>query len=186
MKYPLLAGLLALAGTCCLPPGAQAQSQFQRVSATVEAAHIIATPAEVNGTAPSSFSLEGFTLPNGCLVIADGCAPSVTSAPVFEPETESYRPVINISFVANDDGLCGVGQVETVDGKTRIIPAMAGVVETKRGERTFVGAVFYDAEERHSAGIDDSQAYRFTVMCRSNDGDTSWSSFYEAPQPQGA
>ena len=93
--------------------------------------------------------------------------------------------MINISFVAYDDERCGVGQVETVGGTTKIIPALAGVVETNKGRRTFVGAVFYDAQERRSAGMDDSRAYRFAVMCRTNAGDTRWSTFYEAPQAQG-
>lgn len=189
MKIATFTGILALAGTCSLPLGARAQapapSQTQNVSAPAASAHAIDTPSEVSGSASPSFSLEGFTLPDGCVAIADDCAPQVASAPIFEPETDRYRPVINISFIANDDGRCGVGQVETVGGKTKIIPALTGVVRTKKGERTFVGAVFYDAQERRAAGIDDSQAYRFAVMCRSNAGDTHWSSFYEAPKPQG-
>lgn len=185
MRIATFTGLLALAGACCLPLSAQAQAPSPSTSAPAASAHAIDTPAEVSGSAAPSFSLEGFTLPDGCVAIADGCSPSIASAPVFEPETDKYRPVINISFVANDDGRCGVGQVETVGGKTKIIPALAGVVDTKKGQRTFVGAVFYDAQERRSAGVDDSSAYRFTVMCRSSAGDTHWSSFYEAPQPQG-
>jgi hypothetical protein len=166
-----------------LPLGAQAQQQAPL--APVAAAHTIATPTEVPSPSAPSFALEGFTLPDGCIAIADKCAPSVASAPMFEAETEKYRPLVNISFVAGDDGRCGVGEVETVDGKTKIIPTLAGVVSTKKGERTYVGAVFYDAQERHSAGIDETQAYRFAVMCRSTDGSMHWSSFYEAPRAQG-
>jgi len=187
MKIATLAGLLALTGACALPLRVQAQAPGQTPGAVSlpppAAAHSVDTPAEMNSSSPPSFSLEGFTLPNGCVAIADNCSPSVATAPMFEPETDKYRPVINISFVANDDGRCGVGQVETVQGRTKIIPTLAGVVNTKKGERTYLGAVFYDAQERHSAGIDENQAYRFAVMCRSNSGDTHWSNVYEAPQP---
>lgn len=192
MNVATVAGVVALFGASCLPLGAQAQSASPSPPAALTPAspavnaptHTIATPPEVGAasTAPA-FSLEGFTLPNGCLAIADNCAPSVASEPIFEPETDKYRPVINISFVPSSDARCGVGQVETVNGQTKIIPTLAGVVNAKKGERTFVGAVFYDAQERHQAGIDESQAYRFAVMCRSTSGDTQWSTFYEAPQP---
>jgi len=172
MKIPLFVGVLAIATMCWVPMSAEAQM--------TETAHTILPPTQIPATAPT-FSLEGFMLPDGCLMISDGCDPTVAAAPVFVPETDEYRPVINISFLAPSDGICDVGQIETIGGKVMIGPAMAGFVPTTQGERTFIGAVFYDAQERANGGADTSKGYRFAVVCRSGNGSMIWSQFYEAP-----
>lgn len=131
--------------------------------------HVIPTPDDVKTT--PNFTIQGYVSESDH---------TLTDAPTFEPETETLRPSVQISFVAPATGTCIIAETETVDGETTY--TINDRVDATAGERLFRRVVLLTADDLAGDSWQESvrHRYRFVAACRKDDT-FLWSPFYEVP-----
>ncbi len=146
---------------------------FVALSVVLAAFFLIPFPAALTSVQPT-FQLQGYVSETDH---------TLNEVPVYGAETDTFRPIVNVSFVAPVTGTCMVLQIESPTADRPEFRPI-GSVDVVKGQRAFKQAVFPTTDD---LGPDDdwtpliSQRRKVFVVCSdaSADADVFASQIYQ-------